>query len=108
MRFGAVLIKRRVAPDVAAWASASMLASAYREPDPTPSIARYAIRNGKTTVVEAVMDPVTVRKNTGRHATNRVATIGRFPLYMEARPIAILRSRSHFPNAAARTKPAMK
>lgn len=43
-----------------------------------------AIRNRKTMVVDAVIDPVIVSRNTGRQATNKVAILGLLLRYMRA------------------------
>ena len=42
---------------------------------------RNAVSRGITIIAEAVIEPVIVRKNTGRHATKNIATFGLLPLY---------------------------
>jgi hypothetical protein len=51
-----------------------------------------AIRKGKTMVVDAVIEPVIVRRKTGRHATKKVAIFGLLPRYNMANEYAILLS----------------
>jgi hypothetical protein len=43
-------------------------------------------------VVDAVIEPVIVRRKTGRHATKKVAIFGLFPRYNMANEYAILLS----------------
>jgi hypothetical protein len=51
-----------------------------------------AIRKGKTMLADAVMDPVMVRRKTGRYAKKKVAIFELLPRQRTAREYAILLS----------------
>lgn len=58
---------------------------------------KNAVSRGIILVAEAVIKPLIVRKNTGRHATKNVATFRLFPLYnAESNKKFFYQERPHF------------